>query len=124
MITEESANKFAHDWINSWNSHDLDRVMSHYDEDVEYYSSFVAKLLGKTSGKLYGKGNVRNYLQKGLDAYPNLHFVLENVFIGVSSITLQYNSVNNLLAAEVFELNEDGLVVRVQCHYKELASTK
>jgi len=124
MISEESANKFAHDWIDSWNSHDLDRVMSHYEEDVEYYSGFVAKLLGKTSGKLYGKGNVRHYLQKGLDAYPHLHFVLESVFIGVSSITLQYNSVNNLLAAEVFELNEDGLVVRVQCHYKELASTK
>ena len=124
MITKENAEQFAHDWIDSWNSYDLDRVMSHYHEDVEYFSTFAAKLSGNTSGKLNGKDNVRNYLQKGLDAYPDLHFVLENVFIGIASITLQYKSVNNLLAAEVFELNEQALVMRVQCHYKELTSSE
>ena len=120
MITEENAYKFAHDWIDSWNSHDLDRVMSHYDEDVEYFSPFVAKLYSNELGRLSGKENVRNYLQKGLDAYPDLHFILENVFIGIASITLQYKSVNSLLDAEVFELNDKSLVRRVQCHYKEL----
>ena len=32
MITEEQARPFAKDWIEAWNSHDLERVMSHYDE--------------------------------------------------------------------------------------------
>jgi len=120
MIAEQNAYKFALDWIDSWNSHDLDRVMSHYDKDVEYFSPFVAKLGSNELGRLSGKENVRNYLQKGLEAYPDLHFILGNVFIGIASIMLQYQSVNNLLAAEVFELNNQGLAVRVQCHYKEL----
>jgi len=122
MISQEITDNFADDWIDSWNAHDLDRVMSHYHEDVEYFSAFVTKLSGNTSGKLKGKDDVRNYLQKGLEAYPNLHFILENVFVGIASITLQYKSVNNLLAAEVFELNKQGLVIRVQCHYKEIVS--
>ena len=44
IISEEYAYKFADDWIDSWNSHDLDRVMSHYDEELIYFSPFVAKL--------------------------------------------------------------------------------
>jgi hypothetical protein len=117
MITEQQALKFANDWIASWNAHDLDRVMSHYADDVEYFSMFVAKLTGDESGRIKGKDGVREYLAKGLAAYPDLNFKLINCFVGVASITLQYESVNNLIAAEVFELNSDGLVKRVQCHY-------
>jgi hypothetical protein len=117
MITEQEAEYFANDWIASWNAHDLDRVMAHYDDDVEYFSVFIAKLTDNKAGCIKGKNNVREYLAKGLAAYPDLYFELINYFIGVSSITLLYKSVNNLIAAEVFELNSEGLAKRVQCHY-------
>lgn len=117
MITEEQARNFATDWIDSWNAHDLDRVISHYDDNVEYFSMFLLKLTDNKDGMLQGKENVKEYLAKGLDAYPDLHFKLLNVFLGVASITLHYQSVNNLIAAEVFELNDNGLASRVQCHY-------
>lgn len=66
MITKEQAQNFANDWIASWNAHDLDLVMSHYDEDVEYFSMFLLKLTDNKTGMLQGKENVRNYLSKGL----------------------------------------------------------
>lgn len=118
MITEKQAHSFANNWIKSWNAHDLEQVMSHYDDNVEYFSAFLLKLTDNKSGFLHGKENVKKYLAKGLEAYPNLHFKLINVFLGVASVTLQYESVNNLIAAEVFEINEKGLVSRVQCHYQ------
>jgi hypothetical protein len=117
MITEEQATSFANDWIDSWNAHDLDRIMSHYDQDVEYFSMFLAKLTDNKAGMLQGKDNVKEYLSKGLSAYPDLHFKLLNIFVGVASVVLHYQSVNNLIAAEVFELNTQGLASRVQCHY-------
>lgn len=117
MITEQQAQAFANDWIAAWNEHDLDRIMSHYAEDVEYFSMFVAKLSGDETGRIKGKSGVRDYLARGLAAYPGLSFKFISCFVGVASITLQYESVNNLIAAEVFELNSDGLVKRVQCHY-------
>ncbi|MEO1523101.1 MAG: nuclear transport factor 2 family protein [Cyanobacteria bacterium J06633_2] len=119
MMTEEQACHFATDWIESWNAHDIDRIMSHYDENVEYSSMFLAQLTENTLGKLQGKGSLKSYFEKGLSAYPNLNFKLLGIFIGVASVTVQYESVKNLIAAEVFELNEHGLVVRVQCHYKQ-----
>ncbi len=117
MITEEKAQDFANDWIASWNAHNLDRVMAHYDSDVEYYSMFLLKLTDNDTGMLRGKDKVKEYLSKGLAAYPDLHFKLINVFLGVASITLHYESVNKLIAAEVFEINDTGLASRVQCHY-------
>ncbi|MGR8929881.1 MAG: nuclear transport factor 2 family protein [Gammaproteobacteria bacterium] len=117
MITEEQAQAFAKDWIESWNTHDINRVMSHYDDDVEYFSIFLGKLTNNKTGTLRGKENVKEYLSKALGAYPNLHFKLLNVFVGVASMVLHYQSVNNLIAAEVFELNAQGLASRVQCHY-------
>ena len=117
MITDKQAHDFAIAWTDAWNAHDLDRVLSHYADDVEYFSVFSIKLTGNDSGVIHGKENVKDYLHKGLQAYPNLHFTLKNVFAGVGSVTLFYQSVNNLLAAEVFELNDKGLVTHVQCHY-------
>src|SRR6516164_4567249 len=35
MLTEEEAVKFAEDWVSAWNSHDLDKIMAHYADDVE-----------------------------------------------------------------------------------------
>ncbi len=114
MITEQEAEKFAHEWIASWNAHDLDRIMAHYDEEVEYYSLFATQLTDHATGCIKGKSNVREYLSKGLAAYPDLKFKPINVFIGVLGIVLHYESVNDLIAAEAFELNSQRLAVRVQ----------
>ena len=117
MLTGIKANEFAEHWIQAWNSHDIEAIISHYAEDVEYFSAFLTKLANNPLGTLRGKQAVKEYLAKGLAAFPDLNFVLSNVFFGVRSVVIQYRSVNNLNAAEVFEFNEQSLVNRVQCHY-------
>jgi ketosteroid isomerase-like protein len=34
MLTQEQAQRLAHEWIEASNSHDLDKILAHYDEDV------------------------------------------------------------------------------------------
>lgn len=117
MLTEHKAKEFAEHWIQAWNSHDIESIVSHYAENVEYFSPFLTRLANNPQGTLHGKWALKEYLAKGLAAYPDLNFVLKNVFFGVRSIVIQYQSVNNLNASEVFEFDENGLVNRVQCHY-------
>ncbi len=45
MLTQQQAQDFAQDWIEAWNSHDLDRILAHYDEHVVLVSPIAAKLL-------------------------------------------------------------------------------
>ena len=116
MIPDETADQFATDWIVSWNAHDIDRIMDHYADDVEFTSPFVIKLMDEPSGTVRGKDALREYFQKGLPAYPGLHFELLNVLTGVDSVTLVYRSVNDLLAAEVMQFN-NAKVSKVLVHY-------
>jgi len=39
--------KFAQDWQDGWNSHDLDRIMAHYHKDVVFRSVKAQALVGK-----------------------------------------------------------------------------
>jgi hypothetical protein len=109
--------EFARDWIAAWNAHDVERIMSHYADDVEYQSPFVARLAEAPDGTLRGSGAVRAYVQRGLETFPDLHFVLLGVFSGMDSVVLHYQSVNNLTAAEYFQFNATGEIARVVAHY-------
>ena len=35
MIDNTFAQEFASDWIDSWNTHDLERILAHYTDDFE-----------------------------------------------------------------------------------------
>jgi hypothetical protein len=117
VLTPEGAAAFAEAWVRAWNAHDLDAILSHYTDDVEFESPFVARLLGEPSGIVRGKDALRDYFGRGLPAYPELHFTLLGVLVGVSSVTVYYRSIQDLLAAEVMWLAADGRVTRVAAHY-------
>ncbi len=113
------AAKFAEEWIASWNAHDVERILSHYAETVEYHSPFIAKLGGSPDGLLHGKAELRAYIQRGLAVFPELKFTLLGAYEGVNSVVLNYQSVRNLVAAETFVLNAEDKVAQVFCHYQE-----
>ena len=66
--------EFAHDWIESWNAHDLDRIMSHYADNVTLTSGKVQQVLGQEGGAVRGKANLRAYFEKRLAMPPKVHF--------------------------------------------------
>jgi hypothetical protein len=116
-MTAEWAKDFAAEWIESWNSHDLDRILAHYAESVEFFSPFVSQMLGEPDGRICGKSALRAYFAKALGAYPNLRFDLYTVLSGVNSLTIFYRSVKNLLAAEVMLFDDGHRVTLVFAHY-------
>jgi hypothetical protein len=119
MISREKATQIAEEWIDSWNRHDLDSILSHYSEDVVLTSPVVIKLLGDKSGTVSGKDALRDYFRKGLAAYPDLVFEMLEVFTGVSSFVLHYRRQNGLPGAEVMVLNRENKIEKVIAHYAE-----
>ena len=117
MISEADALKIARNWIEDWNSHDLDRIMSHYAEEIVFISPMVVKLLDNPTGLLEGKSALRNYFDRGLSAYPELKFETIEILVGVNSLVIYYRRVKDLLAAEFMEINQQGLVIKVNAHY-------
>jgi hypothetical protein len=108
---------FAAEWIAAWNAHDLERILEHYAPDIEFTSPLVSRLLNRNENTLRGVAALRVYFRQALNAYPNLRFVPRRVYAGARSLVIQYESVSNLLAAEVMEFNDAGLACRVCAHY-------
>lgn len=117
MIDEQQAAAFAEDWYAAWNAHDLEAILGHYAEEVEFTSPFVVALNGDPSGTLHGRDELRAYFARALERFPDLRFEPLDVLVGVGSVTLSYVSVEGRRAAEVMTLDEQGRVVRVLAHY-------
>ncbi|HEY2546744.1 MAG TPA: nuclear transport factor 2 family protein [Candidatus Acidoferrum sp.] len=116
-MTRDEASKLANHWVAAWNAHDLDLIMAHYEDDVVLTSPVAAQLLGLPDGKVAGKANLRAYFQRGLEAFPELHFHLEDVLWGLHSIVLYYTNQKGTRTAEFMELSATGKVARVVANY-------
>ncbi len=114
------AEHFANDWIDSWNSHDLQRILSHYADDFEMSSPVIIQVANEPSGTLRGKTAVGDYWMKDLQLIPDLHFELITTLVGVNSITLYYQGARGRLAAEVFHFNQDQKMTKAFAHYSPL----
>jgi hypothetical protein len=116
MIDKAFAEHFSADWIDSWNRHDLARIMSHYTDDFEMSSPRILILTDEPSGTLKGKDAVGLYWTKALQLAPNLYFDLLATLVCVNSITIYYNGARGP-CAEVLHFNQDGKVTRAYAHY-------
>jgi predicted ester cyclase len=116
-VTRDEAWNLAKHWVAAWNAHDLDSIMNHYEDAIELTSPVAAQLLGTSGGKVIGKANLRAYFQRGLEVYPQLHFHLEDVLWGVSSVVLYYTNQKGTHTGEFMELSATGKVARVVAHY-------
>jgi ketosteroid isomerase-like protein len=116
-VTKDEAWRLANHWVAAWNAHDLDLIMTHYEEAIELVSPVAAELLGTPDGKIVGKGSVKAYFQRGLEAYPELRFHLEDVFCGLNSVVLLYTNQKGTRTAEFMELSPVAKVARVVANY-------
>ena len=116
-LSADSARRFANDWIEAWNLHDLDRIMAHYAESVVLTSPIAAVLLNNRDGTVRGRQALRAYFQKGLEAYPQLRLELIEVMWGLNSIVLYYQNHKGTKSGEFMEFDSQGKVARVVANY-------
>lgn len=116
-MNKEFSQKFALEWVEAWNSHALDKIMTHYAENFEMNSPVIKKIMNQESGKLKGKKEVRAYWEKALEMNPNLHFELINSYSGANSIVIHYKG-HRGLSAETFFFNSEGEVESAHAHYE------
>jgi hypothetical protein len=113
------AREFAQDWIDAWNRHDLEQILTHYDDEVLLTSPVALKLLGG-DGTVRGKAALREYFLRGIQAFPNLRFDLIDALWGTETIVISYfNNVRGSKTAEVMLLNPAGKICRVWGNYDQ-----
>ncbi|MEM7523135.1 MAG: nuclear transport factor 2 family protein [Pseudomonadota bacterium] len=113
------ASAFAREWEAGWKSHDLDRVMAHYRDDVVFRSRKAIPLTG--SGEVVGAKALRAYWAAALARQPDLRFTVVDVFGGFDMLVITYRNHRNVFAAETLYFDGNGRVYQAAaCHRVEL----
>ena len=97
-------------WIDAWNSHDLERILALYSDDAEMTSDKIPLLGFDPTGTVHGKDRLRAYWRKGLDLLPDLHFTLIDVYVSPDSLVVFYQNERGAKICEYLRLNADGKI--------------
>lgn len=114
-LDRRSARRFVDEWIAAWNRHDLDTICGMLADDVEFVSPFLSVMYETPSGILRGRDAVRGWFAKSLED-PSFHIDDPiHVLTGLDTVVL-VESINGVVAANVFTLDGHGRITRSQVH--------
>lgn len=113
-------NEFAQSWIDDWNSHDLEKILSHYADELEFHSPKVAIATNGVKKHFTSKAELRPYIARAFVLRPNLKFELMHICKDEKAIALIYKGENGTIANEIMECDENGKAVFVRVLYDKL----
>lgn len=106
---------YAKQWEDDWNSHDLNKILSHYRDDIVFRSQKAIPVVG--NGEIRGKNKLREYWAAALQRQPDLKFSVQDVFEGHEMLVISYLNHRNILATETLYFDDSGLVFQAAaCH--------
>jgi ketosteroid isomerase-like protein len=120
---EPDLQQLADEWIAAWNARDLEAVLRHYAEDVQFTTPVAAVVVPESGGVVRGVAALRAYWAAALPLVPDLHFDLVDVLATVDGVTIVYRNQRGQLVAETLLLRPDGLVWWAVASYSAVPGT-
>ncbi|WP_077441438.1 nuclear transport factor 2 family protein [Rhodanobacter sp. C01] len=119
ILSIPDARRIAEDWVAAWNTRDLERILSHYAEDVVFFSPSVVTRYGEPTGVLRGKHALREHFRQGLETFgANVRFTILDVLSGVNGYTVYYSRENGAAVVDTVVVDALGKGVQVHAHYR------
>ena len=81
MHTREFTLNFSKEWIWSWNNRDIDVIIDHYSDSIDFKFLFIIQMNADPNGKIKNKIVLKIYFLKALNKYEDLHFELLKLLI-------------------------------------------
>ena len=97
-------------WLQSWNAHDVEALLSHFDEKVTFTSPMAELILLNSDGVVRGKNALRDYWREGVRRMPDLHFDLIDFYVGVNVLVINYRNHRGARVNEVLLFDGDLVV--------------
>jgi limonene-1,2-epoxide hydrolase len=77
-------------WFQAFNEHQLDNLLSLYDEDAEHYSPKLKIHQPATNGLIKGKTALRAWWQDAFERLPHLHYKVLNIIANDDAVFMEY----------------------------------
>jgi ketosteroid isomerase-like protein len=118
-MESDFAQRFTNEWLDAWNNHDIDAILSHFHDDVVFSSPGAQRILGDSKGYVRGKDDLRTYWTEGLRRSADLHFTLEGIYVGIDTLVINYRNQAGGRVNEVLKF-EGSLVIEGHGTYEAM----
>lgn len=113
MIVQKNLS-IAHKWFDAFNSHNLEQLLSLYDNDAEHFSPKLKIKKPETNGLVKGQTALHNWWQEAFELLPTLHYKVTSLTANSDRVFMEYirtvSGEEDMLVAEVLEI-KDGKIV-------------
>lgn len=111
MKTPEEISKL---WLQAFNSHQLEDLLSLYHEDARHFSPKLKKSKPETEGLISGKAQLKAWWADAFERIPSLQYIPQSITANDKRVFMEYlrkaEGDHDLMVAEVLEI-EDGQIV-------------
>lgn len=113
MTTQKNLS-IAHAWFEAFNTHNLEKLLSLYDEDAQHFSPKLKIRHPETKGLVTGKNALRTWWQDAFDRLPTLNYKVTSLTANDDRVFMEYTRTvaneEDMLVAEVLEIKEQVIV--------------
>jgi hypothetical protein len=103
----------AQKWVEAFNEHQLENLLSLYDDDAQHYSPKLKIKNPDTNGFLKGKKDLQDWWQSAFNEIPSLHYKVTSLTANDDRVFMEYIrqvvDEKDLLIAEVLEIKDDKI---------------
>ena len=119
-MTPEKNLSIAHLWFEAFNAHNLEKLLSLYDDEAQHYSPKLKIRLPETKGLVTGKDALRSWWKDAFDRLPTLHYKVTSLTSNSDRVFMEYiRTVANeeeMLVAEILEVR-DGKIIASRVYH-------
>lgn len=113
-MTSEKLQSIAFKWFDAFNNHNLEQLLSLYDDEAEHFSPKLKIRKPETDGLVIGKQALREWWQDAFDRLPTLNYKVTSLTANADRVFMEYirtvEGEENMLVAEVLVVNEGRIV--------------
>lgn len=113
-MTPENLQAIAFKWFDAFNNHNLEQLLSLYDDEAEHFSPKLKIRKPETKGLVTGKQALREWWQGAFDRLPTLHYKVTSLTANSDRIFMEYirtvEGEENMLVAEVLEVKDRKII--------------
>lgn len=113
-MTAEKLQSIAFKWFDAFNTHNLEQLLSLYDDDAQHFSPKLKILKPETNGLVIGKQAMREWWQDAFHRLPSLNYKVTSLTANGDRVFMEYTrsveGEENMLIAEVLVVKEDKII--------------
>ena len=113
-MTPDSLQAIAFKWFDAFNNHNLEQLLSLYDDEAEHFSPKLKIRKPETNGLVSGKQALREWWQDAFNRLPTLHYKVTSLTANSDRVFMEYirmvKEEDDMLVAEVLDVKAGKII--------------